>query len=379
MTQPDNFGFGEEAALLKASARKFFNEKLPTSTLHALVAADHRPERGSECLWDPGLWQQMVDLGWTMLAVPESAGGVGMPAVAVAGLAEELGRAAFPCPLLGTINASYVLAACGQGGEQALAEIAEGHAASLAITNEQGSWAPGDTGVTESAGKLNGTAWYVQDARKADRLLVSARSDAGIALYWVASDATGVTVHADTILDLTRDQAHVGFDDVPAVQVCSNGLAALSEALPAIWTILAADMVGAAEWQLQTTVEYVGTRQQFDHPLGFFQAVKHPLVNVMLQIDRAKSLVYNAACAIDSEPERAAQYAHMAKASASDTAAFASGRSVQLHGGIGFTWECFVHLYFKRQKHSQMLFGDAAWHRARLADIVIGPVPQAAA
>jgi alkylation response protein AidB-like acyl-CoA dehydrogenase len=379
MTQPDNFGFGEEAALLKASARKFFNEKLPTSTLHALVAADHRPERGSECLWDPGLWQQMVDLGWTMLAVPESAGGVGMPAVAVAGLAEELGRAAFPCPLLGTINASYVLAACGQGGEQALAEIAEGRAASLAITNEQGSWAPGDTGVTESGGKLNGTAWYVQDARKADRLLVSARSDAGIALYWVASDATGVTVHADTILDLTRDQAHVSFDDVPAVQVCGNGLAALSEALPAIWTILAADMVGAAEWQLQTTVEYVGTRQQFDHPLGFFQAVKHPLVNVMLQIDRAKSLVYNAACAIDSEPERAAQYAHMAKASASDTAAFASGRSVQLHGGIGFTWECFVHLYFKRQKHSQMLFGDAAWHRARLADIVIGPVPQAAA
>ncbi len=379
MTQPDNFGFGEEAALLKASARKFFNEKLPTSTLHALVAADHRPERGSECLWDPGLWQQMVDLGWTMLAVPESAGGVGMPAVAVAGLAEELGRAAFPCPLLGTINASYVLAACGQGGEQALAEIAEGRAVSLAITNEQGSWAPGDTGVTESGGKLNGTAWYVQDARKADRLLVSARSDAGIALYWVASDATGVTVHADTILDLTRDQAHVSFDDVPAVQVCGNGLAALSEALPAIWTILAADMVGAAEWQLQTTVEYVGTRQQFDHPLGFFQAVKHPLVNVMLQIDRAKSLVYNAACAIDSEPERAAQYAHMAKASASDTAAFASGRSVQLHGGIGFTWECFVHLYFKRQKHSQMLFGDAAWHRARLADIVIGPVPQAAA
>ncbi len=379
MTQPDNFGFGEEAALLKASARKFFNEKLPTSTLHALVAADHRPERGSECLWDLGLWQQMVDLGWTMLAVPESAGGVGMPAVAVAGLAEELGRAAFPCPLLGTINASYVLAACGQGGEQALAEIAEGRAASLAITNEQGSWAPGDTGVTESAGKLNGTAWYVQDARKADRLLVSARSDAGIALYWVASDATGVTVHADTILDLTRDQAHVGFDDVPAVQVYSNGLAALSEALPAIWTILAADMVGAAEWQLQTTVEYVGTRQQFDHPLGFFQAVKHPLVNVMLQIDRAKSLVYNAACAIDSEPERAAQYAHMAKASASDPAAIASGRSVQLHGGIGFTWECFVHLYFKRQKHSQMLFGDAAWHRARLADIVIGPVPQAAA
>jgi alkylation response protein AidB-like acyl-CoA dehydrogenase len=378
MAQPDNFGFGEEAALLKASARKFFSDKFSTSTLHALVAGDHRPERGSECLWDRDLWQEMVGLGWTMLAVPESAGGVGMPAVAVAGLAEELGRAAFPCPLLGTINASYALAACGTGGEQALEEIAEGLAASLAVTNEQGSWSPGDTDVSDTAGKLNGTAWYVQDARKADRLLVSARSDAGIALYWVASDATGVTVHADTITDLTRDQAHVSFDNTPAMQVCANGLAALAQAMPAIWTVLAADMVGAAEWQLQTTVDYVGTRQQFDHPLGFFQAVKHPLVNVMLQIDQAKSLVYNAACAIDSQPERAAQYAHMAKASASDMAAFASGRSVQLHGGIGFTWECFVHLYFKRQKHSQVLFGDAAWHRARLAEIVIGPLVQAA-
>jgi alkylation response protein AidB-like acyl-CoA dehydrogenase len=378
MAQPDNFGFGEEAALLKASARKFFSDKFSTSTLHALVAGDHRPGRGSECLWDRDLWQEMVGLGWTMLAVPESAGGVGMPAVAVAGLAEELGRAAFPCPLLGTINASYALAACGTGGEQALEEIAEGLAASLAVTNEQGSWSPGDTDVSDTAGKLNGTAWYVQDARKADRLLVSARSDAGIALYWVASDATGVTVHADTITDLTRDQAHVSFDNTPAMQVCANGLAALAQAMPAIWTVLAADMVGAAEWQLQTTVDYVGTRQQFDHPLGFFQAVKHPLVNVMLQIDQAKSLVYNAACAIDSQPERAAQYAHMAKASASDMAAFASGRSVQLHGGIGFTWECFVHLYFKRQKHSQILFGDAAWHRARLAEIVIGPLVQAA-
>ena len=379
MTQPDNFGFGEEAALLKASARKFFSEKFPTTTLHALVATDHSPERSSECLWDRDLWQEMVGLGWTMLAVPESSGGVGMPAVAVAGLVEEVGRAAFPCPLLGTINASYVLAACGAGGEPALAEIAAGRSACLAVTNEQGSWSPGDSSVDSRDGKLNGTAWYVQDARKAQRLLVSARSASGVALYWVASDAAGVSVQADTITDLSRDQAHGRFDRVPAVQVCADGLAALGQAMPAIRTILAADMVGAAEWQLQTTVEYGGTRQQFDHPLGFFQAVKHPLVNGMLQIDQAKSLVYNAACAIDSEPERAAQYAHMAKASASDTAAFASGRSVQLHGGIGFTWECFVHLYFKRQKHSQMLFGDAPWHRARLADIVIGPLPGAAA
>jgi alkylation response protein AidB-like acyl-CoA dehydrogenase len=196
----------------------------------------------------------------------------------------------------------------------------------------------------------------------------------GHSLYWVATDAPGIAVHADAIVDLTRDQAHVDFVDVDAEEVCEDGLKALEQAFPAICTMLAADVIGAAEWQLQTTAEYARTRTQFDHPIGFFQAVKHPLVDVMIQIDEAKSLVYNAACAIDHEPQRAAEYAHMAKASASETAAFASSRSVQFHGGIGYTWECFVQLYFKRQKHSQMLWGDAAWHRARLADIVLGKV-----
>ena len=374
MAQPDNYGFGEEAALLKESARKFFSEKLPTAELHRLVASDHRPERDNVCHWSPGLWREMVELGWSMLAVPESAGGVGMPVVAVAGLMEELGRAAIPCPLAGTVNTSYVLAACGAGGEPALAELAQGRSASLAIIGADGSWSCAETGVQCKDGKLQGTAWFVQDARKCERFLVSANGPAGLSLYWVASDAPGISIAPDTIVDLTRDQARVTFEQVAATEVAANGQAALNAAMPAIWTLLAADMVGAAEWQLQTTVEYVGTRQQFDRPLGFFQAVKHPLVDVMVQIDQAKSLVYNAACAIDCEPERALQYAHMAKASASEAAAFASGRSVQCHGGIGFTWECFVHLYFKRQKHSQLLFGDAAWHRARLADIVIGAV-----
>ncbi|MFK8047540.1 MAG: acyl-CoA dehydrogenase family protein [Halioglobus sp.] len=373
MKQPNNYGFNEEAALLKESAKKFFSENFPTDKLHAMVAADPNPERAPDCLWDKDLWQQMVDLGWTMLAVPEASGGVGMPAVAVAGLAEELGRAAFPCPLLATINATYVLAACGDSGEAALGQIAEGQSATLAITNKHGSWDAGDTDVESAGGKLNGTAWYVQDAGKVDHLLVSAKNAGGISLYWVAADAPGVQVNPDAIVDLSRDQAHISFENVEAVEVATNGLAVLNEAFPAIWTILAADIVGAAEWQLQTTVEYVTVRKQFDHPLGFFQAVKHPLVDVMIQIDQAKSLVYAAACAIDTEPQKAQQSAHMALASASDTAAFASGRSVQCHGGIGFTWECFLHLYFKRQKHSQMLWGDAAWHRARLADILIGP------
>ena len=372
MAQPDNYGFGEEASLLKTSANKFFNDNFSTATLQELVASDPNPERMSECAWDQGLWRQMVELGWTALAVPESADGLGMPLVAVAGLVEEVGKAAFPCPLLATLNTTYVLAACGTGGNAALAEISAGRAASLAITNRSGSWAVEDTDVEVLDGKLNGTAWYVQEARKVDRLLVSARSTKGLSLYWVAADAAGVVVSPDAIVDLTRDQAHVHFENVVAQEVSTEGAAALQKAFPAIWTLLAADIVGAAEWQLQTTVEYAKTREQFDHPLGFFQAVKHPLVNVMIQIDDSKSLVYSAACAFDWEPDRAAQCAHMAKALASETAAFASSRSVQTHGGIGFTWECFLHLYFKRQKHSQVLWGDACWHHSRLADILIG-------
>jgi len=373
MTQPEDFGFGEEAALLKESARRFLSENFTADRLHALVARDPDPERMSACNWDRALWEQMVALGWSALAVPEAAGGLGMPVVAVAGLVEELGRAAFPCPLLGTLNATYVLAAC-EDGDDALAEIAGGSAASLAITNRDGSWAAAETDVAVTDGALNGTAWFVQDARKADRLLVSARDGDGLSLWWVAADAPGVAILPDAIVDLTRDQAHVRFDNARGQRVSAQGATSLAAAQPAMWTLLAADIAGAAEWQLQTTVAYVSTRQQFDRPLGFFQAVKHPLVNVMIDIDRCRSLVYNAACALDTEPERARQFAHMAKAAASDTAAFASGRSVQCHGGIGFTWECFAHLYFKRQKHSQLLWGDAAWHRAQLADLLLGAV-----
>lgn len=371
MSQPDDFGFNEEAALLKSSAAKFFSEHFSADKLHALVAQDPSPDRAPTVQWDQALWQQMVDLGWTLLAVPEEQGGVGMPLVGVAGLAEELGKAAFPCPLLATLAASYVLTACGEQGHGALADIVNGETATLALSNATGSWSPADTNVVAEAGRLNGTACFVQDAGKVSRLLVCARSQQGLELYWVAANAAGVQLQQDAILDLTRDQAHIEFRDVEAQLVSGAAQDAMDAALPAIWTLLAADMVGAGEWQLQTTVDYVNQRQQFDHPLGFFQAVKHPLVNVMIAIDQAKSLVFNAACAVDCEPEKARQYAHMAKASASDMAVFASSRSVQCHGGIGFTWECYVHLFFKRQKHSEMLWGNAAWHRARLAEILI--------
>ncbi len=373
MELPSNFGFGEEEVMLRDSAAKFFADNMPVDKLHALVADDSDPHKDLAAKWTPELWQQMVELGWTMLAVPESAGGMGMGAAAVAGLCEQAGKAAFPSPLLSTINCTYLLAACeGSAATEALEAVVGGSAASYAGINAAGSWEYADTDVMVSGGKLSGTAAFVQDAQKVQYFLVKAADGGQSGLYWVAADAAGVTVTPDAIVDLTRDQARVSFDGVDAVQVSADASAALAAAMPAILTMVAADMVGAGEWQLQTTVEYAQTRKQFERELGFFQAVKHPLVNVMIDIDQTKSLVYAAACAIDHDPEDAARLAHMAKASASDMAGFASSRSVQFHGGIGFTWECYIHMYFKRQMHNQALWGDAAYHRARIAELVIG-------
>ena len=384
MAQPQDFGFGVEEQLLQSEARKFFKKNLDELTLMELVGSDSDPHRQPECLWDEKTWEQMAGLGWTTLAVPEEAGGIGMNAVAVASFIEETGRAALPSPLMVTVNSTYVLRECKTEAALAvLKEIAEDKTVSLAITNQKGSWDSLDTDVEASiSGEkivLKGTAYFVQDARKVDLFLVKARSETGIGLYVVSASAAGVTILPDAIVDLTRDQARVKFDGIKVnadrvVAEAGKGNLALDAAEPAVFTMLAADMCGAAEWQLQTTTEYAKTRIQFDRPIGFFQAVKHPIVNMMISIDSARSHMYNAACAIDYEPEKAREYAHMAKAAACDMAEFCSGRSVQYHGGMGFTWECFVHLYFKRQIHNQVLYGDAGYHRAKLADMLIGPV-----
>ena len=380
MALTKDLGFGPDEQLVRDQARKLLKDSVPVDKLRTLVARDHHEAYETTiqpASWDESLWKQMVELGWTALSVPESAGGLGMKTIVSVALAEELGHVAVPSPLPATLAATAVLKAA--GATSWLEKIAGGAAATLAITPESGSWEPGDTDVEARAAgagvRLHGKAAFVQDARKAQLLVVAAKSAGGVALYVVPVDAPGVTVTPDRIVDLTRDQATVTFDgvEVAAANVAAGegkGKAAIEAALPTILTLLAADACGAAEWQLQTTAEYAKSRTQFEHPIGFFQAVKHPLVNVMLGIDRARSLTYAAACAVDEDPADALRLARMAKAAASDAAAFASDRSVQLHGGIGFTWECDVHLWFKRQKHTEQLFGNATQQRAHLARIL---------
>jgi len=377
MAQPKNFGFNEDEKALKEVARNFFEKKFPTHRLHALVAANSDPEREPECCWDKALWHEIVELGWLMTAVPERVGGLGMPAIAVAGLAEEVGRAAFPSPLLATLGAAYILAACNNHtADAALTLILEGKTFSFACCNQYGSWEHNDTDVNLDNNTLNGHSYFVQDAKKVDYFLVKASSKAGIGLYIVPADTKGLSIRADAIVDLTRDQATLTFDNVvlqadSEVAGPGSGIAALHSATPALLLLLSADMCGAAEWQLQATAEYARVRVQFDRPIGFYQAVKHPIVDFMVQIDQARALMYNAACAIDHEPEMAEQYARMAKAAATEAVGFGSKKSVQLHGGIGFTRECFIHLYLKRQMHSQVMLGDAVYQRAKLAELVL--------
>ena len=382
-SRPEDLGFGEEAALLKRTARRLFERRVPTDALHRMVASTIDPIRA--CVWDRALWDEVVELGWTAVGVPEEREGFGMPLSAVVGLVEEVGRACLPSPLVATACATYVLRACEAAAAGELLErIAAGAAASLALCDRRGSWASGDTEVEARVEgdrvTLRGRAYFVQDAQKAEVLVVKARAPEGVGLFVVDVDAAGVRVHPDAILDLTRDQAQVEFDGVElSLESCvaaaaGEGARALRAAEPAILVLIAADMVGAAEWQLQTTAEYARTRVQFDRPLGFFQAVKHPLVDMMTMIDEARSLVYDAAWAFDNAPAEAEACARAAKSSASDAASYCSGRSVQLHGGIGFTWESFVHLYFKRQKHNEALFGDGVYQRERLAELWIGPI-----
>lgn len=373
MAQPKNFGYDDDAAALKSQAEKFFNDRLPVDQLHALVAHDSTPDRAPVVDWKPEIWAEMVELGWSILTVPEDKGGLGLPLVAVAGLIEAQGKSACPSPLLETLNVGLVLSHCDQA-DAGFEAILEGKSAALAFADQDGSYEPSSTQVAEMGGKLNGTAYFVQEAGKVDALLVAAKSAEGIAWYWVDKAGAGVGIKQDAIIDLTRDQATVTFTDAEAVCLGSDACKAFNAAQPAILALLAADVVGSGEWLLHTTVEYVSVRKQFDRPLGFFQGVKHPLVNVMLAIDETKSLAYNAACAYDCGEPNTQKAGHVAKASAAETADFSASRAVQMHGGIGFTWECYVHLYFKRQMHSKALYGDAVWHRAKLADIVFGPV-----
>ena len=375
MATPKDFGFTEDISMLKDTFAKFLSEQKTIENLRPSLKGTEDPYHGDQrsAFYDTQSWQQTVELGIHAVSIPEDQGGIGMGLVAATAIAEEIGRYALATPLTNTLLATFLLRAIDSPEGNALLEaMAGGTRVGIALYGEDASLEGDSTDVRVEDGKLQGQSWYVTDAQKSEILIVAAESAEGVDLYRVDCQSANVRVLDDRIVDLTRDQARIQFDgaEAQALTTVGRGLLSFQKALPALLTLTAADIAGAAEWQLQTTAEYAKVRSQFDRPIGFFQAVKHPIVDMMITADETRSLVYQAAAAFDFEPEDAARCAHLAKSSASDTAEFCANRSTQLHGGIGFTWEADVQIYHKRQMHSQFLFGDGIWQRAKLAELL---------
>jgi alkylation response protein AidB-like acyl-CoA dehydrogenase len=344
----------KEQEELRASVRRFLTDK-----------SSVRDWMESEEGHDPALWRQMAEqLGLQGIALPEEYGGSGGGPVELAIVLEEMGRALLPSPFFATVAlAGQALAASGDDAAKArwLPGIADGSlTATLAIAEESGSWRPDDVTTTVTEG-LSGTKMFVIDGHTAGLLLVVARTG----LFAVEGDAAGVTRTRLDALDPTRRLARIDFDHAPAVQV---GNTFPRKALELAVVALAAEQVGGAQACLDAAVAYAKLRVQFDRPIGSFQAIKHKCADMLLAVEAARSAAYHAASVTDSVELPVA--AALAGAYCSAAFTHAAKENIQIHGGIGYTWEHDAHLYLKRAKSSEQLFGAPAAHRVRLADLV---------
>jgi alkylation response protein AidB-like acyl-CoA dehydrogenase len=362
------FDLSKPQKLLQQSARDLFVRACPPKRVRELMATD--------TALHPELWSAVADQGWLGIHLAESCGGLGLGTVELAVVAEEMGRACFPGPFLGTVWAATLIAAANDKSKQ-LEPLATGAAkGAVALWEPEGGWSLDDVQLAATAEgggyKLSGRKAFVCDAPSADLLVCAARSDEGLVLATVPAKASGVRITATPGLDATRKLADVAFDgvtvggdDVLAVGKAADD--ALARSLDVAALVTAADMLGGMQWILEHAVEYAKTRQQFGKVIGSFQAVQHMCSDMLLWTESSRSAIYYAAWALEADPADAPRSVAIAKAYASDAAREVSNRGVQVHGGIGFTWEHDLQLYYKRAKASEILFGDAACHRTRLA------------
>ncbi len=323
------------------------------------------------------VWRELCDLGWVGIAVPESAGGGGAGIVTAAVLAEEAGRALLPGPLLSTLAAS-VAAAWGGAESALLADLAAGRLrATLAVDEPGVGFGPGTVTTVAAAGPggvtLTGNKALVPDAAESDLILVAAQpayGAYGATLFVVRRDAPGVDIVPLRRID-GQSLADVHLQDVCAEPLRSSDTG-LGAAYDAATVLLAADLLGTACGALDTTVEYARQRVQFGHPIGTFQAVSHRLADACVQVEIARGLVYGAALALDEQRSDAGRLVSAAKAWTSDAAIFTAEAALQVHGGIGYTWEADVHLFLRRARANSVTLGDADQHRDRLAGYLEG-------
>jgi alkylation response protein AidB-like acyl-CoA dehydrogenase len=371
------FDLNDEQQAIKSTAREFLAARYKSERIRELAESAHGFEQSD--------WDEMAGLGWPGLALPEEWGGQGLGTVDLAVLFEEMGYALAPSPLLSTTLAGLALTFCGSDDqrERYLRPLAAGELRGAPALWDAGSAAtPGTFAMEPKADGdgtiLDGEKVLVPDAASADFLIVATADGKR---HLVDSGAAGVTVTAEPSIDLTRRLHSVRFEGV-RVDAADTMPAEEADYHPVFFRIcvaLAAESTGIAQRTMEMAVSYAKDRRQFDRPIGAYQAVSHRCAQMLLETENSRSAVYGAAWAADAEPESLPLAASMAKAYASDAGWRVPDASIQVHGGIGFTWEHDLHFFLKRGKANAATFGTASWHRERVADLVLSeasaPVP----
>jgi alkylation response protein AidB-like acyl-CoA dehydrogenase len=357
------FGLNESQEILRESARKFFAGECPIAEVRRLME--------TETAFDANLWRKVAQQGYTGITFPEEFGGVGLGTVELVLLMEEAGRALLPGPLFSTVAlAGSVLdhVATKEQKTKYLAPICRGDARStVAFLENTASWDLADVHLTAANGKLKGQKLFVPDAAIADWLIVIARNG----VFLVDAKAREVRVEPMLSMDLTRKLYSVHFDNASGEKLGETSGLGLTRAVDVATAALTAEMVGGMQRTLDLTVEYAKTRKQFGKPIGIYQAVQHQCADMYLETESSRSAVYYAAWALQENAPDAAAAVSIAKMYASDASRTVGNRGIQVHGGMGFTWENDIHLYYRRAKASETAFGDASFHRERLARLVI--------
>jgi alkylation response protein AidB-like acyl-CoA dehydrogenase len=364
--------FTDDQEELRRYVRQWLDQRAPLDEVRRIME--------SEPGYEPGQWKELGDLGWLGMAIPTEWGGSGYGFGELAVMGEEMGRTLYPSPFLPTVVMAAPLVAA-LGTEEQRAELLTGIAdasitASVALADGEPEASRPDSPTTateDGAGgwSLSGVKSYVVNGATADWLLVTAESPAGQEVFLVEQGVPGVSVEPLDVMDLTRPQATVHLDSAPATRL-GDGSGDVSAALEEIdnraVAFLAMEEVGGAQACLDMSVAYAKSRYQFGRPIGSFQAIKHMCADMLVAVESAKSAAYHLAGVVGQDPEETALAAALAKSFCSEAYFRCAADTIQVHGGIGFTWEHDAHLYLKRAKSSELMFGGPAEHRRRLAD-----------
>jgi alkylation response protein AidB-like acyl-CoA dehydrogenase len=370
-----DFDLSKPQKLLKLSAREFLTRECQPARVRQLMS--------TETAHDDQLWQAVADQGWLALTIPEAHGGLGLGPVELAVVAEEMGRACLPGAFLSTITAAAVIEHAGSEIQRTryLEPIAAGELrATVAILEECASWELDTIKLRAQCDgdsfTISGKKLFVPDADVADLLICVARNGDGLILLPITRGSEGVEIVPMPSMDATRKVYECAFNSISIgapdlLGADGDAKAALASGLEIATVALCAEMVGGMQWILDTSVEYAKTRQQFGRVIGSFQAVQHQCADMLLLTESARSAAYFAAWALSENDPMAQLSVSMAKAYCSDAFREVANRGVQIHGGIGFTWEHDLQLYYKRSKSSETMFGDATFHRERIARMVV--------